>query len=87
MHVEARLNANTASVHPYCLSLDSIGNVLYSLLANKCVVKQTVAGIKPNVHYVTEAKELDQLSQHLRRYCSAFTGFNALSNYAINAKL
>lgn len=85
MHVETRLNANTAYVHPYCLSLDSIGNALYSLATNKCVTKQTLADNKPQ--YTAHLEELDQISRRLRRYCSVLRRFNGLGNYLINAKL
>lgn len=87
MHVEARLNANAAFVHPYCLSLDSIGNALFSLVTNKCVTKQTIAGGKPATRYTAHLNELDRISGHLRRYCSALKQFHGLSNYLMNSKL
>lgn len=87
MHVEARLNSNAAFVHPYCLSLDSIGNALYSLVTNKCITKQTTTNGRPSVQYTINLKELDEVSHHLRRYCSVLTHLNGLSNYAVNAKL
>lgn len=87
MHVEARLNGKTAFVHPYCLSLDSIGNALYSLVANKCITKQTITGGKPSVQYTVNLQELDTVLHNLRRYCSVLTHLNGLSNYVISAKL
>lgn len=88
MRVEARLNASTSFVHPYCLSLDSIGNALYSLVANKCIIKQTITNDgKSLVRYTVNSQELDGVSQHIRRYCSALTHLNGLSNCTISAKL
>lgn len=87
MHVESRLKANTAYVHPYCLSLDTIGNALHSLVSNKYVEKQVSNGNKPIIQYIAHLNELDQLERRLRRYCSALKSFNGLSNYMIHAKL
>lgn len=87
MHVEDRLNGKSAFVHPYCLSLDSIGNALFSLVTNKCITKQTITGGKPPVQYTVELQELDKVLHQLRRYCSALTQLNGLSNYVISAKL
>lgn len=85
--VEERLNANATLVHPYCLSLDTIGNALNSLIANKCVVKQTVTGLKPTIQYIAEFNELQQIHHQLQLYASVLREFNGLSNYKANAKL
>lgn len=86
-HIEVRLNANAGLVHPYCLSLDTIGNAMFSLVTNKCITKQTVTGTKPIVQYITNHNELSDVFNHLRRYSSVFREFNGLSNYKINARL
>lgn len=85
--VETRLNTNAALVHPFCLSLDTIGNALYSLVANKSVTKQTITGEKLIVQYTANPNELHQVLHHLQLYSSALTEFNGLSNYRISAKL
>lgn len=90
MHVEAHLNGGAGFAHPYCLSLDSIGNALYSLVTNKCITKQTIGGGgdgKPTVQYTVNSVELDQVSHHLRRYCSILKHFNGLTNYVMSSKL
>lgn len=90
MHVEARLNGSAGFAHPYCLSLDSIGNALYSLVTNKCITKQTMDGGrngKPAVQYTVNSVELDRVSHHLRRYCSILKHLNGLTNFVISSKL
>lgn len=87
MHVESHLNTSTAPVHPYCLSLDSIANVLYSLQTNKCLSKQTIAEPKPSIQYEANTNELDQIFLYLQRCCFVLKDFNALRNYFVNAKL
>lgn len=85
--VEAQLNENSKLVHPYCLALDSIGNALYSLVTNKCVLKQIITGEKRVVQYTANTNELDEILHQLQQYSSALKDFNGLSNYKINAKL
>lgn len=85
--VEQRLNSGLEFVHPYCLSLDSIGNALSSLVANKCITKQTIAGDKVIVKYTVVFNELNEIAQHLQNYGSVLKGYHALSNYVISAKL
>lgn len=88
MHVENRLNANAAFVHPYCLSLDSIANAMHSLIANNCLTKiVTVLNDKTVISYNVNSSELDHLSSHLHRYCSVLRHFNGLANYLIVSKM
>lgn len=84
MHVELRLNEKAAFVHPYCLSLDSITNALYSLVTNKYITKLTVANV---VQYTVNFDELDQLSRYFQRLCSVLRCFNGLRNYDNRSKL
>lgn len=85
--VEVQLNENTTFVHPYCLSLDSIGNALYSLVTNKCVAKEIVTGEKRVVQYTADAKKLGEILHKLQQYAAVLKDFNGLNNYRINAKL
>lgn len=86
-HVEVQLNENAPFVHPYCLSLDSIGNALYALVINQCCTKQVAAGEKRIVQYTANVEKLNEILNRLQRYASILKDFNGLSNYRINAKL
>lgn len=87
MHVEARLNGGASFAHPYCLSLDSIGNAVYSLVANNSITKQRNVDGKSGIQYMINSNELDNVAQKLHRYCSVLLQFNALCNYGVSAKL
>lgn len=91
-----RLNGHQhqSLVHPYCLSLDSIGNALQSFVAQNFIGKINVIKDKhqqqspPIVMYsVNDVVKLESLRNCLLKYCSMFNHFNILSNYLCLAKM
>lgn len=87
-HVEQRLNGNAAFVHPYCLSLDSIANALHSLVANGCLIKETVTNTNNRiVQFSSIGNALDQMFYDLHKYCSGLKQFNGLANYLLQSKM
>lgn len=87
MTIENRLNDMHRFVHPYCLSLDCIGNALQSFVSNGIIVKMQATKDKPTVMYSTKIAEMEMLRVYLHRYCSIFNHFNVLSNYLCLAKM
>lgn len=87
MHVESRLNNSMPFIHPYCLSLDSIGNALYSFVINNWVQKIAATKTEPIIRFLIIQTELDKVLHQLRQYASVLREFNGLSNYITLSKL
>lgn len=85
--VEKRLNATVQYVHPFCLSLDSIGNALNAFISLGCIARRLGSNGRAGTQYTIDRDKMKQLFEQLNGYCSVLRQFNALSNYLLLAKL
>lgn len=85
--VEERLNAAAQFVHPYCLSLDSIGNALNSFVSLGCITRQFGSNGRADTRYIVDSNSMKTLFEQFNDYCTILRQFNALSNYILLSKL